>query len=258
MCQSPAQEHKVMKSVHDSSTPNKTIGLKKKEESSPSQCKRLSQAQLEDTVVTGTACSSFTIQRFSLSFLPTRCAVASRVALIILPVAFGNFFFKTSINPTLDRLLPWTSSLKLGQSSFGTSFLSLPLIAAGCGAFGAIGTSVGEKPGAFEVGAKNALTDFVGGADVDEPLLHRLPDFNAFRGNRGGSIFFTWDEAGFQYCVERGLIDLKFSSAVWLVFSVHGTVFRAHTENGVHPILHHRPYIIAILIFPAQTRRDRL
>jgi hypothetical protein len=86
----------------------------------------------------------------------------------MLPVAFGYFFFKTSINPTFDKLLPWTSSLKLAQYSWGSNFFSLPLPAAVGGPDDGGWVAPFEK---MEAGVKNGFTGLFVFVFADEETL---------------------------------------------------------------------------------------
>jgi hypothetical protein len=154
----------------------------------------------------------------STSLLPTLFATNSNVLLIAAPLLPGNFFFRTSIKPTLLRLLPSISFLKSFMSSGGTSFFGLDEACAAAlddgktvdggmaaefvddwGCIGKAGLGFRRS----EADAKNCL---IGLAVLEGPLTVKELDFNALRGRRGGSIVASAGGAGSQYLAEKGSI----------------------------------------------------
>lgn len=150
--------------------------------------------------------------------------MASNVALIAAAGRPGNFFFSTSIRPTLLKSLPAISCLNAGMSASGICLLGLASL---CGLFGGLVADwdcswswegcccwvfrVEGEDRRPETGVKKGLTVLVPVIELALPLVFRELFFIVWRGMRGGSIAEIADEV--QYAAENGLILLIVGSA---------------------------------------------
>lgn len=162
----------------------------------------------------------------------------------------GNFFFKTSIRPTLLRSEPWIAALKAGISSGEMVFLGFVSLLAGlavcCDEIYEVRVGGLRMDGDF---TKSVVEDDLG---VKRLLMLADVDFIVLRGIRGGSMEVLVDGGGSQYAVEKGSMDLIDGSEKLVEPSQRCK--DQHTKNDFHSIRNHLDIRISSLpILPAKS-----